>query len=161
MERIMILLTATTLALVPFASNAKKPPNISDYVLEVFSCSCVSEQGPVEGDVIYTCDMSWSDAIAGAANPATYGASIDVEWEQEGVRVDGLRSVDLEYDWNEVCDGLACTVEDKKFMLTNYTDQTVELTAAVKAFENKSKGRTPRNFVKSTMDCSVDAIDTI
>jgi len=161
MERMTILLTATTLALVPFASNAKKPPNISDYVLEVFSCSCVSEQGPVEGDVIYTCDVSWSDAIAGAANPATYGASIDVEWEQEGVRVDGLRSVDLEYDWNEVCDGLACTVEDKKFMLTNYTDQTVELTAAVKAFENKSKGRTPRNFVKSTMDCSVDAIDTI
>jgi len=161
MERIMVLLTATTLALVPFASNAKKPPNISDYDLDVLSCNCASEQGPVEGDVIYTCDVSWSDAIAGADNPATYGASIDVEWEQQDVERDGLRSVDLEYDWNEVCDGVACTVEDKQFMLTNYTDQTVVLTAAVKAFANKSKGRTPRNFEKSTMDCPVDAIDTI
>jgi hypothetical protein len=106
----MILLTATTLALVPLASNAKKPSNISDYNLEELSCSCASEQGPEEGDVIHTCDVSWSDAIAGAVNPATYGASIDVEWEQEEVAMDGLRSVDLEYDWSEVCDGFTCTV---------------------------------------------------
>jgi hypothetical protein len=161
MKGMMILLTATTMALVPFASNAKKPPNISDYDLEVLSCSCASEPGPAEGDVIYICDVSWSDAIAGAVNPATYGASIDVEWEQEGVEMDGLRSVDLEYDWSEVCDGVDCTVEDKQFMLTNYTDQTVTLTAAVKAFENRSEGKTPRNFVKSKLACDVAPIEPI
>ena len=157
MKRMMILLTATTLALTPFVSNAKKPANISDYDLEVLSCSCESEQLS-DDEVLYTCNASWTDAIAGAANPATYGASIEVEWEQEGVAMDGLRSVDLEYDWIEACDMTACTVEGKQFILTNYTDQVVTLTAAVKAFENRAQGKTPRNFVKSTLDCTVNSM---
>jgi hypothetical protein len=157
MKRMIILLSATTLTLAPLVSNAKKPQNISDFDLEVLSCSCATEQTSEE-EVLYTCDVSWTDAIAGAVNPATYGASIDVEWEQEDDGMDGSRSVDLEYDWNEVCDNMACTVEDKQFILTNYTDQVVTLTAAVKAFENRSHGKTPRNFMKSTLECAVDPI---
>lgn len=157
MKRMTILLSATTLALAPFVCNAKKPENISDFELEVLSCSCTTEL-VLEGEVLYTCGASWTDAIAGAANPATYGASIDVEWEQEGDAQESSRSVDLDYDWSEACDLTACTVEDKQFILTNYTDQIVTLTAAVKAFENRAKGRTPRNVVKSTLECDVNPI---
>ena len=160
MKQIFILLSATTLALTPFVSNAKKPVNTNEYEVEVLTCSCASET-LADDEVLYTCDVSWTDAIAGAANPATYGASIDVEWEQEDVPTEYWRSVDLEYDWTEACNLTTCTVEDKQFILTNYTDQIVTLTAAVKAFENKSGGKTPRNFEKSTLDCSVDAIDPI
>ena len=161
MKRMIILLSATTLALTSFVSNAKKPANESDYpLLEVLSCSCTSEQLS-EDEVLYTCGVSWTDEIAGAVNPATYGASIDVEWGQEGIAMDGSKSVDLEYDWGEVCVSGTCTVEDKQFMLTNYTDQTITLTAAVKAFENRSEGRTPRNVDKSTLDCSVAPTDPV
>ena len=157
MKRMIILLSATTLALAPLVSNAKKPENISDFDLEVGSCSCTTEQTPDE-DVLYTCDVSWTSAIYNAVNPATYGASIDVEWEQEDVAMDGLKSVELEYDWDEICDATECKVEDKQFILTNYTDQVVTLTAAVKAFENRAQGKTPRNFVKSTLDCTVNSM---
>jgi len=157
MKRMIMLLSAATLALVPFVSNAKKPPNISDYDLEVLECSCDSVAG-LDDEVMYTCDVSWTDAIADAVNPATYGASIDVdvEWEENGVAMDGLDSVDLDYEWTEVCELGTCTVEDVQFMLTNYTDQIVTLKAAIKAFNNRSEGRTPRNFVKSTLDCTVN-----
>ena len=164
MKRMMILLTATTLALVPFASNAKKPTNDSDYPLEVLSCDCASEQG-LEGEVIYTCNVSWSDVIAEERedNLATYGASIDVEWEEEDTELDRLASAELEYDWSEVCAGGTCRVENEMFRLINVPDgQNVILTAAVKAFDNRSEGRTPRSIDKSTMECDVVApIDPI
>ena len=43
MKQIFILLSATSLALTPFVSNAKKPVNISEYEVEVLTCSCASE----------------------------------------------------------------------------------------------------------------------
>ena len=157
MKRMMILLTATTLVLVPFASNAKKPPNTNEYDPAVSSCSCASVQGEFEGDVIYTCDVSWANVIADSYDTATYGASIEVEWAEEGTEMDRSASAEIEYDdWSEVCDGATCTVE-KQFKLENYTGQIVTLTAAVKAFDNRSDGERPRNFVKSTRECEVDS----
>ena len=95
MKRIIILLSAATLALAPFVSNAAKPSNESDYpLLEVLTCSCASEQSS-EDEVLYTCGVSWTDEIANAVNSSTYGASIDVEWGEEGSAMDGLKSVEL------------------------------------------------------------------
>ena len=157
MKRMMILLTATTLVLVPFASNAKKPPNMSTYELDAPLCSCASVHDEMEGTVTYTCNVSWDDVIANAPNPSTYGASIEVEWAEEGTEMDGSAPAEIEYDdWSEVCDGDTCTVE-KVFQLEHYTDQIITLTAAVKAFENSSGGAKPRNFVKSTGECGVVA----
>ena len=186
MKRMILLLSATTLALAPLMSNAKNQREDSDFdPIVMGECSCAA---PYDVEVTltnddgtettvtgkqYDCGVTWTDVIgAGAADtgeasdPATYGASFDVEVHEGATEEAQVLYSDIELDWHEVCQESAdpespgiCTVNrgDAPFILTNYADQDVTVEAAVKAFKTGKTGKTPRNFKKSRVDCTIDA----
>ena len=165
MKHTMLLLSAATLALAPLISNAKNQRTDSDFApIEVGACSCaqprdvevttINEDGSettVAGKQ-YDCGVTWTDVIADSVNPATYGASFDVEvLDQDTGDVQEL-DADIDLDWSAVCADGTCTVEQgaAPFVLTDYAGQQVTVGASVKAFENGKNGKTPRNFEKSS-----------
>jgi len=160
MKHMSILLSATVLATIPCVSSAKDvPTNPLNDALTVEACTC---KAPVYDETYlgmrYECSVTWNDVIATSENPATYGASFDVKLLDETTGDEEILFAELEYDWGDpegVCNGTSCTVVDAPFVLTNYTGETVEVEAAVKAFENGSKGTKPRNFKKSRSLCTV------
>ena len=158
MKRMILLLSATTLALAPLMSNAKNQRENSDFdPIVMGECSCaapydvevtLTNEDGTETTVTgkqYDCGVTWTDVIgAGAADtgeasdPATYGASFDVEVHEGATEEAQVLYSDIELDWHEVCQESAdpespdiCTVNrgDAPFILTNYADQdvTVEL----------------------------------
>jgi len=151
MNRMMLFLSVATLAMSPLVAHAKKDAPEPEYTLTVQSCSCESAAVGDEA-MAFVCDVSW-DHVIGDAEKATYGASLDVDLLDEGTGAAESHSVELNYDWDQVCEGDTCAVE-ANFMLMGLTGQTATVTAAVKAFNNGRGGITPRNFRKSTLACS-------
>ena len=181
MKRMTILLSAAALAMVPLTSNAKNQRIDSDFApIEMGICTCAEPYAvTVDGvdGMQFDCGVSWTDVIdAGAtepdeeADPATYGASFDVEVVEEGAEEPQVLNSDIDLEWSEVCEESAeagvpgtCTVAQgaAPFVLTNYTGQEVVVEAAVKAFKTGKAGKTPRNFKKERVECTVGDSDPV
>lgn len=107
----------------------------------------------------YNCAVDWQDVIGDSEDPATYGASFDVEvMTPDGEEAQAL-DADIDLDWSVVCSTGTCMVAagDAPFVLYNLGDtDVVKVEAAVKAFKTGSAGGKPRNFIKSRVDCSIE-----
>jgi len=106
----------------------------------------------------YNCAVDWQDVIGGSEDPATYGASFDVEvMTPDGEETQAL-DADIELDWSVVCSTGTCMVAagDAPFVLYNLGDSdVVKVEAAVKAFKTGRTAAKPRNFIKSRVDCPI------
>jgi hypothetical protein len=171
MNRITLLLSATTIALAPLMSNAKPQIPESDFdEIVMGECNCNAPYDVMVDDGFgnmvpgkqFDCGVSWPDVISDSEESATYGASFDVEvTPAEGEEAQSL-DADMDLDWSVVCDGTACTVAPgaAPFVLTNLGDtDEVLVEAAVKAFKTGRNGKAPRNFLKSRVQCTIAVED--
>lgn len=171
MKRTMLFLSAVALASASVVTNAKMGVENPDFgLVEMGTCSCnLPEEVEVEitnddGSTTtvmgqqYNCAVDWQDAIGGSEDPATYGASFDVEvMSADGEETQEL-DANIDLDWSVVCSTGTCMVAagDAPFVLYNVGDTDVVMVeASVKAFKTGRAGGKPRNFIKSTVDCPI------
>jgi hypothetical protein len=120
--------------------HAAKPHPISTYIVDPVSCIC---------DVA-TCTVSWTDAGADS-----YG--VDVEFEAEWVEgdVDMSATAELDLDENWSCDGTTCSATGDFTAPDVPADADVSFKGKVKGMATGRDGDRPRDFVKTTADCTL------
>ena len=158
MRKTTLITTAVSLGLAAFAVQAKPPgkvPPTNDFNDQLAPmCSCDSTAGE--------CVVSWTDVnylgltISG---PVSYGADVerDAAWTEllDGVEVDKTSSASVDLD-DYACDGTECSAI-ATLPPADYPDGAeVGVSAKVKAFYIGPDGSTPRNFVKDTVQCTIE-----